>query len=105
MTKVDPLGLTASKSRTRGGTVFVVPELPDVEGYRRFFSRYAAGKTVAGVSADPTILRNASAQGLGRALRGHRFEEPWRHGKWLICDTDGPSLLFHYGMTGLFVWS
>src|SRR5207247_4770438 len=77
-----------------------VPELPDVEHFRRVFGRLATGKTVASVWADPTIVRNAEPAGLARALTGHRFDEPRRHGKWLICSTDGPVLLLHFGMTG-----
>jgi formamidopyrimidine-DNA glycosylase len=82
-----------------------VPELPDVEHFREAFRRHAAGKTVASVLADPTIVRNATAEALEQALRGHRFEDPDRHGKWLICWTDGPTLLLHFGMTGDLVWS
>jgi len=82
-----------------------MPELPDVEVYRRFFRRYAAGKTVETISADPTIVRNATPQALRQALRGKTFEDPDRHGKWLICRTEGPALLLHFGMTGDLVWS
>lgn len=60
---------------------------------------------MASVAADPTILRNTTPAWLGRALRGHRFEDPDRHGKWLICWTNGPALLLHFGMTGDLVWS
>lgn len=82
-----------------------MPELPDVEHFREFFRSHAAGKTVAAVSADPTILRNSSPHEIDGALRGRRFNEPDRHGKWLICWTDGPALLLHFGMTGGLVWS
>jgi len=82
-----------------------VPELADVEHFRQTFRRYAAGKAVSSVVADPTILRNAAVQSLQQALRGRRFDEPDRHGKWLICWTDGPALLLHFGMTGDLVWS
>ncbi len=82
-----------------------MPELPDVEAYRRFFRRHAAGKTVRSVGADPTILRNSTPRGLATALRGRRFEEPVRHGKWLIAWTDGPALVLHFGMTGDLIWS
>lgn len=82
-----------------------MPELPDVEQFRRFFSRHAAGKTVSAIESDPTILRNVDPDRLASALRGRRFEEPGRHGKWLICGTDGPTLLVHFGMTGDLVWS
>jgi formamidopyrimidine-DNA glycosylase len=82
-----------------------MPELPDVEHYRRFFSERATGRTVARLQADPTIVRNTTPRALAAALRGRRFEEPTRHGKWLICWTDGPALLLHFGMTGALVWS
>jgi formamidopyrimidine-DNA glycosylase len=82
-----------------------MPELPDVEGYRRFFKRHAAGKKVASTKVRRDILRNSSPQGLGRALRGRHLGEPARHGKWLRCPTDGPILLLHFGMTGDLIWS
>lgn len=83
-----------------------MPELPDVEGFRRTFERYAAGKGVRGVrSVDRGMLRNSSPSGLGRALHGRRFASPRRHGKLLVCPTDGPALLLHFGMTGSLVWS
>ena len=83
-----------------------MPELPDVEGFRRTFVRYAEGKRVHGVRAvDRGMLRNSTPAGLGRALSGRRFTSPRRHGKLLICPTDGPALLLHFGMTGTFVWA
>jgi len=82
-----------------------MPELPDVEAYRLFFQEHAAGKTIRSVGADPTILRNTTPRGLAGAIRGHRFEDPGRHGKWLLCWTDGPGLLLHFGMTGDLIWS
>src|SRR5439155_24744689 len=38
-------------------------------------------------------------------LRGRRFEEPERLGKWMLGWTDGPALLVHFGMTGDLIWS
>jgi formamidopyrimidine-DNA glycosylase len=82
-----------------------MPELPDVEAYRRFFGRYAAGKRIHGVAADPTIVRNTTPRALDKALRGRRLQDPDRLGKWLICRTDGATLLLHFGMTGDLIWS
>jgi formamidopyrimidine-DNA glycosylase len=81
-----------------------VPELPDVEHARGILSRHATGRRIQRVvTADPGILRNTGPVDLDRALRGHRFEEPERHGKWLLAWTTGPALLFHFGMTGLLI--
>jgi formamidopyrimidine-DNA glycosylase len=49
---------------------------------------------------DAGVLRNTTARALARALIGHRFDQPRRHGKWLLLPTDGPTLLVHSGMTG-----
>jgi formamidopyrimidine-DNA glycosylase len=82
-----------------------VPELPDVESYRRFFDRHATGRRVERAESDPTVVRNTTPEALDRALAGRTFAEPGRHGKWLIGWTDGPTLLLHFGMTGELVWS
>jgi formamidopyrimidine-DNA glycosylase len=83
-----------------------VPELPDVEGFRRTFARYATETRVRGVrGVDRGMLRNSSPAGLGRALNGRRFGSPRRHGKLLVCPTDGATLVLHFGMTGSLVWS
>ena len=83
-----------------------MPELPDVEGYRRYFARYARGKAVAGVTVPARdMLRNTNPAALARSLRGQRFGSPDRHGKWLIAPTGGPVLVFHFGMTGRCNWA
>lgn len=83
-----------------------MPELPDVEGFRRVLARHAVGKPIRSVEVrDRGVLRGASAAQLARALRGRRFRRPERHGKWLIARTDGSAvLLFHFGMTGSLWW-
>lgn len=79
-----------------------MPELPDVEGFRRYFNRCAAGRRVERVRVlDRTMLRNSSPQGIGRALKDHRFEKARRRGKWLLAPAGGPLVLMHFGMTGL----
>ena len=78
-----------------------VPELPDVEGFRRELAGPLPGRRIRHVKVhDPGILRNTTGQTLGRRLAGRRFGVPRRVGKWLILPTDGPTLLIHSGMTG-----
>lgn len=83
-----------------------MPELPDVEGHRRTFAEHCAGRQVSRVEIpDDELLEGTSPQGLGNALSGNPFSEPRRRGKWLIAPTDGgPTLLFHFRMTGELVW-
>jgi formamidopyrimidine-DNA glycosylase len=83
-----------------------VPELPDVEHFRRFLSEHGSGRQIEHVVVtDPGILRGVEADALDRALSGHRFLEPDRHGKWLIAWTTGPAVLIHFGMTGDLAWA
>ena len=80
-----------------------MPELPDVEGFRRVLDSCGRGRRIARVIvADAGVLRGVSARRLGRELRGRRFAEPARHGKWLLAHTEGggPTAVFHFGMTG-----
>jgi formamidopyrimidine-DNA glycosylase len=83
-----------------------MPELPDVEGFRRYLARHAQGKRIEGVDVrDPQLLRNRTPQSLARSLRGSRFAEPQRHGKWLIAPAGDIELLLHFGMTGELRWA
>ncbi len=89
------------------GYVGTMPELPDVEAFRRVLARHAVGRPVERVEViDPGVLRDVSSRRLRTTLRGKRFETPRRHGKWLVAPTeDGPILLLHFGMTGSLTWS
>src|SRR5919108_1267785 len=82
-----------------------MPELPDVEGFRRFWDRHAPGRTIARVGAQRDIVRNTSPQGLGRLLKGKTLDSSERRGKWLVCPANGSFLVLHFGMTGSLVWS
>jgi formamidopyrimidine-DNA glycosylase len=83
-----------------------VPELPDVEGFRRYFNRYAAGERIDRLEIrDRSMLRNSSPQAAGRALRGRSFGDAGRRGKWLIAPAGGPFVLMHFGMTGKLAWT
>lgn len=83
-----------------------MPELPDVEGYRRMVARHLAGERIEDLHiADPSVLGGTSRAGAMAAIRGRTVGAPLRHGKWLIMPADGPTLLVHFGMTGSFVWT
>ena len=92
--------------RSSFGNTTLVPELPEVETYRRFFAERAVGRTVHRVVVtDRTIVRNASARAFARALAGRTFLQADRQGKWMLARTEGPTLLVHFGMTGDLIWS
>jgi formamidopyrimidine-DNA glycosylase len=83
-----------------------LPELVDVEGFRRV-AEHAVDRKVRTVRThDAGVLRGVTPARLSEALTGRRFGRPWRHGKWLILPVGGADgeLLLHFGMTGSLHW-
>jgi formamidopyrimidine-DNA glycosylase len=83
-----------------------MPELPDVEGFRRFAQSHVPGRTIKRVDVlDRDLVRNRSARSFQCALVGRRFGTPRRHGKWLIVPVGELGVLMHFGMTGALAWA
>lgn len=81
-----------------------MPELPDVEKFRRTLASCGQNKLIRKVGVhDPGVLHDVSAPQFTNALEGRRFTEPVRHGKLLLARTGGPTVLLHFGMTGRLV--
>jgi formamidopyrimidine-DNA glycosylase len=81
-----------------------VPELPDVEVYRRRLASSGLRRRIDRVRVgDSTVVRDVSRQRLARALKGRELVRSSRHGKHLFADTadGGATLVLHFGMTGL----
>jgi formamidopyrimidine-DNA glycosylase len=83
-----------------------VPELPEVESYRRL-AEGALARTVSSVSAPDAWFLKGGVDGatVKGALVGHTFTTARRIGKLLVLDTSsgGPSLGIRFGMTGTLV--
>ncbi|TJZ58999.1 Fpg/Nei family DNA glycosylase [Streptomyces piniterrae] len=79
-----------------------MPELPDVEAFRKVLASCAQGRRIQRVEVrDAGVLHGVSAARLRRELAGRSFTAAERHGKWLLARTDdGPTLMMHFGMTG-----
>jgi formamidopyrimidine-DNA glycosylase len=87
-----------------GGNPNTVPELPDVEVYRRRLEHSGLHRRIDRVRVgDSTVLRAVSRQRLVRALNGRELVRCGRHGKHLFAETaEGEvTLVMHFGMTGL----
>jgi formamidopyrimidine-DNA glycosylase len=83
-----------------------VPELPEVEAYRRLAEAAALGRRIAAVEApDPWFLKGGlTASAVRAALEGASLLAARRRGKLLILDTDrGSRLGLRFGMTGRLV--
>lgn len=83
-----------------------MPELPDVENFRRVVDGGGLGCQIAGVAVDDDrILESVTPRRLGARLRGAAFVETRRHGKHLLVryapgTGDGGWVTLHFGMTG-----
>src|SRR5919108_373589 len=81
-----------------------MPELPEVETYRRYFDKHALGKRIRRVEAPSgsLVFRRSPIGEIEARLRGRAFTETQRWGKWLFAGTgqNGPWLVLHFGMTG-----
>ena len=83
-----------------------MPELPDVELYKRYLDQHALRQTIERVAVnDARILGELPASAFVARLSGNRFEATRRHGKHLLVRLrrDG-WLTLHFGMTGSLVW-
>ncbi|EPR44282.1 Formamidopyrimidine-DNA glycosylase catalytic domain protein [Desulfovibrio sp. X2] len=79
-----------------------MPELPDVEVFRRYLEATALHKRIESVQDLETgLLDGVSANDLRRAIEEHALEETARHGKHLLARIPGDGwLALHFGMTG-----
>lgn len=79
-----------------------MPELPEVESYRRAFETLARGRTVAAATVDARgRMLLAPARAIESALAGRRIGEARRIGKWLFVGASRDAwLVLHFGMTG-----
>src|SRR5262245_8005063 len=86
-----------------------MPELPDVEAFRRFLNRRANRQTIEKVAVrDELILRGVPARSFQAQVRGKKFTSTLRHGKYIFVslqpghsrDARKGFLVFHFGMTG-----
>jgi formamidopyrimidine-DNA glycosylase len=84
-----------------------MPELPDVEAFRRVLAQHAMDKPIQQVDViDAQVLHGATAREWEEHLPCRAFGKPARHGKWLIVPVTGadPVVLLHFGMTGSLGW-
>lgn len=86
-----------------------MPELPDVEVYRRLVDRSARGRGIADLDVDDDILLDGVSRSVLRnAVAGATIGGTRRHGKQLFVRLERANvpnawLRFHFGMTGRLV--
>jgi formamidopyrimidine-DNA glycosylase len=79
-----------------------MPELPDVEVFRRQVARSSLHRRIARVRVlDEYVVRGRSGRSLASRLRGTSLEKASRHGKQMFVElSNGSHLVAHFGMTG-----
>src|SRR5215510_12548543 len=79
-----------------------MPELPEVETFKRYLDNTSLHQRIATVEVrDAYVLKCVSARELVRRLKGRRFENSHRHGKHLLVRAGNELWLrLHFGMTG-----
>lgn len=90
-----------------------MPELPDVEGFRRT-AEHAMNRRIQEIEVhDAQVLHGLTTRGFDDLVRRRYLVEPCRRGKWLLLPTSGsadgsgngfPCVLMHFGMTGRLLW-
>lgn len=77
-----------------------MPELPDVENYRRLLAAHLIGSVLLRIDVlDASVLRNTTPRHMEKMVE-RTFRHVDRRGKWLVAFSDGPALVLHFGMTG-----
>ena len=79
-----------------------LPELPDVEVFKRYFDATSLHQEIEKVEVySRQILEDTSVEKLKTGLEGRTFESTRRHGKHLFAQLDDSQwLMLHFGMTG-----
>jgi formamidopyrimidine-DNA glycosylase len=79
-----------------------MPELPEVETYRKYVEETSIGKRIENVQLRTQgMLLDTTDKELRGTLEGNTFVDTFRHGKFLFIRLKSKeSLMLHFGMTG-----
>jgi formamidopyrimidine-DNA glycosylase len=80
-----------------------MPELPDVETFRRYFDATSLHQKIEAVRVEAArLLSGIRFADLERSLVGDQFLSSQRVGKYLFGELKASWMVFHFGMTGSF---
>ncbi|MFL5784707.1 MAG: Fpg/Nei family DNA glycosylase [Bacteriovoracaceae bacterium] len=83
-----------------------MPELPEVETYRKQIEKKFKNKKITGVTASPdkVIFGLSTSAQIKKAFLGHKIKKAGRKGKYMWLELDQkPWPVFHLGMTGSYI--
>lgn len=79
-----------------------MPELPEVEVFRKYFEKTSLNKEITGVDIlDKKTLKDVNPLYFQTKLVGNKFKSSSRYGKYLLCFISAKeAVIMHFGMTG-----
>jgi formamidopyrimidine-DNA glycosylase len=80
-----------------------VPELPEVEAARRGIHEQLRGRTITGIDLRrPGLITSDNGLSI-ELLHGQTIDDTFRHGKYMVLQTEPMALVVHMKLTGQFV--
>ena len=80
-----------------------MPELPEIESFKKYFESNASKKTVSKVIVNDEVVLEGSGRSFKTRMKDQTFQSVSRYGKYLFIKlSSNDSLMFHFGMTGKF---
>jgi len=77
-----------------------MPELPEVETYKRYFEETSLGKRIKNIKIKDNRILKVEEKDFINTLQGKSFKSVTRHGKYLFIECNSIFLIMHFGMTG-----
>lgn len=84
-----------------------MPELPEVESFKRYFKNTSLNKRIVDIECqDKNLIKAIGFSKFKKGLIGKSFEEASRRGKFLIVEIKSApeKLILHFGMSGGFYY-
>lgn len=83
-----------------------MPELPEVENFRKYFEENSLNKKIVRTEVNaPEMLKGTELSDIIKFTEGYKFVSSMRHGKYFFAQlSSGKFLVLHFGMTGYFIY-
>ena len=82
-----------------------MPELPEVEVYKKYFDGTSLGHRIVSIDIDDPKLVKMPQSDFDQLLVGHSFNDSHRIGKFFFAGTSSNKwVIFHFGLTGSFYY-
>ena len=77
-----------------------MPELPEVETYKRYLDATSLNQLITDVNVTDERVLTTEVKYLRKVTIGKKFESSYRHGKYLLVNLNPKFLVMHFGMSG-----